>query len=107
VAAVIDRRPVTGPSRPIPRSGGKPDCFRHAGPDPGIRTRTVAARFERRAAICRRSKTRLRGVVPQHSGTLTCCSNSIPRGRSSSIKRFPKRGEVGEAGQKVISLRLQ
>jgi hypothetical protein len=82
-------------------------AVRHAGPDPGIRTRTVAARFERRAAICRRSKTRLRGVVPQHSGTLTCCSNSIPRGRSSSIKRFPKRGEVGEAGQKVISLRLQ
>jgi hypothetical protein len=47
---------------------GSWSAFRHAGPDPGIRTRTAASRLKRRAAVRHRQKIRMCGVLPQRSG---------------------------------------
>jgi hypothetical protein len=58
------------PAAPLPdhhaRSrdlAGSRSAVRHAGPDPGIRTRAATARLGRRVAIRHRSKIRMCGIV--------------------------------------------
>jgi hypothetical protein len=107
VAAVIDRRPSYRTITP------DPEVWWEAGLLSGTLARIQGYGREQRRRVLNDAlylpplENTAARCCPATFGTLTCCSNSIPRGRSSSIKRFPKRGEVGEAGQKVISLRLQ